>query len=61
MQDPALSDLQVLDDLAFMQDSMAGLRNNRWDHSRLLWDDHVEQLMHEDRFGREYRMPYAGF
>ena len=61
MTDPALSDLQVLDDLAFMQDAIDRIRNDRWDHARLVWDDHVEQLMHEGRFSREYRMHYSAF
>ena len=28
----------------------------RCDHARLNWDDHVEQLLHEGKFAREYRM-----
>ena len=32
------------------------LRKERWDHSQLVWKDHVEKLIHEDAFKREYRM-----
>jgi hypothetical protein len=36
--------------------SMRLPRGPRWDHARLNWDDHVEQLLHEGKFAREYRM-----
>jgi hypothetical protein len=29
---------------------------DRWNHCRVEWDMHVEQLLHEGRFEREYRM-----
>ena len=32
------------------------LRKECWDHSRLVWKDHVEKLIHKDAFKREYRM-----
>ena len=31
-------------------------RRDRWDHSRIDWDTHMEQLCHEQHFNREYRM-----
>ncbi len=31
-------------------------RGARWNHCRLEWDEHVEQLVHEGKFEREYRM-----
>ena len=32
------------------------VRGDRWNHQRMDWDSHVEQLDHEGRFDREYRM-----
>lgn len=31
-------------------------RSDRWNHCRVQWEDHVEQLLHEGNFEREYRM-----
>eukprot|EP00956_Cyclotella_meneghiniana_P020931 scaffold37547_cov75-Cyclotella_meneghiniana.AAC.2 len=50
------SDLRDLEDLHFLHSSAMDLRNERWDHERLDWAKHVEQLQHEDRFATEYLM-----
>ena len=36
-------------------------RRDRWDHTQIDWDAHVEKLCHEQRFKREYRMSLEGF
>jgi hypothetical protein len=51
-----LSDLQAVDDMMFLQDISDNMRGDRWDHKRLCWDGHVDQLMHEGKFKTEYRM-----
>ena len=51
-----ISDLNALEDLSFLNSQHGGMRGDRWDHDRLDWDDHVEQLTHENQFQREYRM-----
>ena len=37
-------------------DVQNGQRNTRWEHERLNWQDHAAQLVHENRFEREYLM-----
>eukprot|EP00804_Cyclotella_cryptica_P023744 CCRYP_011132-RA/>CCRYP_011132-RA protein AED:0.33 eAED:-0.31 QI:0/0/0/0.5/1/1/2/0/240 len=54
--DDAANDLQDLQDLQFLQDTTSTWRGDRWDHKRLNWDSHVEQLQHEGSFGNEYCM-----
>ena len=49
-------DLQVLDDLTSLNDVANGFRKIRWDHRRMCWDDHVEQLVYENQFNAEYQM-----
>ena len=56
-----LSDLQVLDELSLMRETIHLMRNDRWDHTRLSWDDHVDQLIHKSRFEREDRMTYSAY
>ena len=34
-------------------------RGPRWQHGRLKWDGHVEQLVHEGKFVNEYLMSHA--
>ena len=51
-----ISDINALEDLSFLNRQHGGMRGDRWDHDRLDWDDHVEQLTHENQFQREYRM-----
>ena len=36
-------------------------RDERTFRSRLIWDDHVQQLVHENMFDRTYRMPVFAF
>ena len=36
-------------------------RRDRWDHTRIDWDAHVEKLHHEQHFKREYRMSLEAF
>ena len=51
-------DLQDLQDFEFLN-SVHRLRIDKWEHSRLNWDDHVRQLVHEDSFENEYGMPLS--
>lgn len=52
----SINDLKDLEDIQLLQQSALDIRNNRWDHGRLDWDAHVEQLLHEDKFVNEYTM-----
>ena len=36
-------------------------RRERWDHTQIDWDAHVEKLCHEQCFKREYRMSLEAF
>jgi hypothetical protein len=54
--DDAANDLRDLQDLHFLQDTRSTWRGDRWDHKRLDWDSHVEQLQHEGSFANEYCM-----
>ena len=36
-------------------------RSARWEHKRINFGEHVEQLMHEGKFGNEYRMSLSAF
>ena len=36
-------------------------RRDRWDHTQIDWDAHVEKLCHEQHFKREYRMSLEAF
>ena len=36
-------------------------RRERWDHTWIDWDAHVDKLCHEQRFKREYRMSLEAF
>ena len=58
-----LDDLEVLDflDDEDEQESVRPTRKNRWKHTRLNWNDHVDLLMHENHFQREYRMSVDTF
>ena len=51
-------DLGDIDDIDFLYDSH---RLPRWIHTRINWEEHVSQLLHENRFMIEYRMSLAGF
>ena len=48
--------LGALRELSYFQDVTAEVRGHRWNHGRMCWDDHVEQLVHEGMFNTEYRM-----
>ena len=37
------------------------VRAAKWQHTRILWDSHVQQLHHENLFERTYRMSYTAF
>jgi hypothetical protein len=50
--------LEDLQDFEFLN-SVHRLRIDKWEHSRLNWDDHVRQLVHEDSFENEYGMPLS--
>jgi hypothetical protein len=54
--DDEANDLRDLQDLQFLQDTTSTWRSDRWDHKRLNWNSHVEQLQHEGSFGNEYCM-----
>jgi len=54
----SIDDLRDLEDIQLLQESAFEVRNNRWDHSRLDWNGHIEQLFHEDKFVNEYTMSY---
>ena len=45
---------------AFLLDSQQ-MRSAKWQHSRLLWDQHVAQLLHEHLFEQTYRMSHNAF
>ena len=49
-----MDDLSLLHWLSFISEHPP--RSDRWNHSRIEWEDHVHQLIHEDKFEREYRM-----
>ena len=36
-------------------------RHRRWEHRRINWENHVDQLMHECKFANEYRMSFSAF
>ena len=38
-----------------------GRRKRKWQHTRLSWDRHVDQLHHECLFERTYRMSHTAF
>ena len=50
--------LEDLQDFEFLN-SVHRLRIDKWEHSRLNWDAHVRQLVHEDSFENEYGMPLS--
>ena len=50
-----LQDLDDLQDLEFLNKVLC-VRNDRWSHKNLNWDEHVRQLLHEDSFENEYGM-----
>jgi hypothetical protein len=52
----ATNDISDLEDLLFLQRSVFNFRNDRWDHKRMSWDNHVDQLEHEGLFSNEYLM-----
>ena len=45
-----------LESLVYLYDSIAHMKNERWDHKRLNWDKHVRKLEHEGSFNNKYRM-----
>ena len=49
-------DISDMDDLLFLHNAISKIRNERWDHQRLNWEEHVIQLQHEGKFNNEYRM-----
>jgi hypothetical protein len=49
-------ELQDLQDLQFLHNSVCGLRDSRWEFNHLNWDEHVTQLEHEGQFSNEYLM-----
>jgi len=48
--------VEDVDDLLPLQSNMEHFRNERYEHTRLDWNTHVVQLMHEDTFVNEYTM-----
>jgi hypothetical protein len=52
----AMSNVRDMEDLLFLQRHTAEMRNERWDHERLDWNQHVAQLQHEGSFVNEYTM-----
>ncbi len=53
-------DTNDLEDLMVMSNAI-NVRKDRWEHQRMIWDDHVKQLMHEGMFENEYRMSYEAY
>ncbi|KAL7456503.1 hypothetical protein ACHAWC_008001 [Mediolabrus comicus] len=47
-------------DLAYLS-TLSNARKERWQHERLVWENHLELVFHEDTFSNEYRMSYAAF
>jgi hypothetical protein len=48
-------DLEDIQDLDFLN-RVNSVRNDRWNHKCLNWEDHVRQLLHEGAFENEYGM-----
>ena len=36
-------------------------RSAHWEHRHMDWQEHVDQLTHEGKFGNEYRMSLSAF
>ena len=53
--DEILHDSEDLQDLEFLN-KVHGVRNDRWDHTRLNWEEHVRQLLCEKSVENEYGM-----
>ena len=51
-----MAKMMNLNDLIFLQQTASNIKNERWDHERLGWDIHVEQLNHEGSFSKKYLM-----
>ncbi len=53
--------LQDVKDLQYLEflNAVHKIRIDRWEHRRLDWKEHVRQLVHEDSFENEYRMPLS--
>jgi hypothetical protein len=47
--------LKDLQDLEFLN-KIQGVRNDRWEHKCLNWEEHVRQLLGEDSIENEYGM-----
>ena len=47
------------DDLEDLQTTQ--IRSSHWVHKTFVWADHIQQLLHEDRFDIEYRMSLQAF
>ena len=55
---------EVLQAAAILQQSTnegCGRRKRKWQHTRIAWDRHVDQLHHECLFERTYRMSHTAF
>ena len=50
--------LETLSQLTQLQQWSDSLRKERLDHSRMSWQRHAAQLIHEDLFVNEYTMSY---
>lgn len=52
-------DTNDLEDLMVIGDAINGKRKERWNHQRMIWDEHIQQLMHEEAFENEYRTAFC--
>ena len=50
--------LELLDQLTFLQQCSNGMRQARFFHQRMMWEEHACQLEHEQLFVNEYTMSY---
>ena len=47
-------------DLAYLS-TLSNVRKERWQHQRLVWENHLQLIFHEETFNNEYRMSYGAF
>jgi hypothetical protein len=54
----AVESLETLEELTFLQHCSDSTRKFRLNHSRLNWEEHAQNLLHEESFVNEYTMSY---
>lgn len=55
------NDMNDLEELLFLRDTTNKRKKDRWNHQRMVWDYHVDQLLHEGLFENEYRMSFKAY